>query len=262
MVEDPVLTEIDGAVAWIRLNRPAAGNTLNVDLIEALASALRDVERDERVRVVVIGGVGPVFCAGAELSSLGPLDTFEVRQRFGARMARTGEVFRQLEALPKPTIACVHGLARAGGFELVLCCDLVVAERGARFEESHARHGQLPGGGSSVRLPRKVGPMRAKHLLFTGTAVTAEALADWGVVTEVVDDGVEAAAACLAHAMTGCSPLSLARLKQLVDDGLAQPAEVALRLEILAAELHLGSADMAEGLRAAEEGRAPVFHGH
>lgn len=262
MVEDPILTEIDGAVAWIRLNRPEAGNTLNVGLVEALAAALDAVERDDQVRVVVLGGTGPVFCAGAELSSLGPLDTFEVRQRFGARMARTGEVFRRLEALPKPTIACVNGLARAGGFELVLCCDLVVADRGARFEEAHARHGQLPGGGSSVRLPRKVGPMRAKQLLFTGAAVTAETLADWGLVTEVADGEVEAAAARLAHSMVGCSPLSVARLKRLIDDGLAQPAEVALRLEILAAELHLGSADMAEGLRAVAEERAPVFHGH
>src|SRR5690606_29889020 len=97
-------------------------------------------------------------------------------------------VMGRLEKFPKPTIAAVNGLALAGGLELVLCCDLVIAARSARLGDAHANFGLLPGGGSSVRLPRKIGPTRAKYLLFTGDFVPAEELVSSGLVNEVVDD--------------------------------------------------------------------------
>jgi enoyl-CoA hydratase/carnithine racemase len=144
----------------------------------------------------------------------------------------------------------------------VLCCDLVIAARSARLGDAHANFGLLPGGGSSVRLPRKIGPTRAKHLLYTGEFVPAEQLREAGLVNEVVDDAdLLAAAGRLVARLRTKSPLVLRRMKALVDDGLEQPIETALRLELLASEVHAHSHDMKEGLAAFEEKRAPVFTG-
>jgi enoyl-CoA hydratase len=171
-------------------------------------------------------------------------------------------VMTRLEKFPKPVIAAVNGLALAGGLELVLCCDLVIAARSARLGDAHANFGLLPGGGSSVRLPRKIGPTRAKHLLYTGEFVPAEQLREAGLVNEVVDDAdLLAAAGRLVARLRTKSPLVLRRMKALVDDGLEQPIETALRLELLASEVHAHSHDMKEGLAAFEEKRAPVFTG-
>jgi enoyl-CoA hydratase/carnithine racemase len=144
----------------------------------------------------------------------------------------------------------------------MLCCDLVVAARSALFGDSHSTHGQLPGGGASIRLPRKIGPTRTKYLLFTGELVEAQTFLEWGAINEVVDDEqLEEATDRLARLLAEKSPLSLRHMKRLVDDGMAQPMDSALRLEILAAEINLGSADMAEGLRAIGDSRAPNFTG-
>jgi enoyl-CoA hydratase/carnithine racemase len=260
--ETPILYEVVGAVAYIRLNRPEAQNTLTPALVSALDGALDESERNDSVRVVVITGVGEAFCGGADLTSLGPLDTYEVRMNFGKRMLGTGAVFRHVEQFPKPVIAAVNGLTLAGGLELLLCCDLVLAARSALIGEGHSTHGQLPGGGASVRLPRKMGSNRAKYLMFTGALLPAQTLCEWGVVNEVVDDDqLQRAVGELALLLAEKSPLSLRWMKRLVDDGLEQPVDSALRLEILAAELNLGSGDMAEGLQAIREGRPPKFSG-
>jgi enoyl-CoA hydratase/carnithine racemase len=258
--EDPVLYERRGAAAWIWLNRPEVQNALNPAMVDQIEALLARAETDETVRVVVVAGVGDTFCAGADLATIPALETYEVRARFGKRMGRTGAVFRIVEAFPKPVIAAVAGMARAGGLELMLCCDLVVAGRRALFGDAHSTHGQLPGGGASVRLPRRVGATRAKHLLFTGDLVPAQTFLEWGLVNEVVDDDqlVEATDR-LASLLAEKSPESLRRMKRLIDDGLAQPMDTALRLEILAAEVNLGSDDMAEGMRAIAEDRPPAF---
>jgi enoyl-CoA hydratase len=262
METEPILYERREHVAWILLNRPEARNGLNPALMEALQEALAQAKEDGQVRAVVIAGVGDIFCAGADLSSLGPLDTFETRMRFGERMGRTGEIFRAIEKFPKPVIAAVAGMARAGGLELMLCCDLVIAGRSALFGDAHSTHGQLPGGGASIRLPRRIGPTRAKYLLYTGELVPAQTFLEWGLVNEVVDDDdLMAAADRLASLLAEKGPVSLRWMKQLVDDGLAQPMDTALRLEILAAEVNLGSADMGEGLNAIGENRKPIFEG-
>jgi enoyl-CoA hydratase/carnithine racemase len=257
-----VLYDVQDGVGWIRLNRPEVGNALNPALVDELDAILIGAEDDAQVRVLVLTGAGADFCNGADLSSLGPLDSYALRMKFGRRMERTGQLFRRLERHPKPVIAAVNGVARAGGLELLLCCDLVVAARGALIGEGHSSHGQLPGGGGSIRLPRKIGPSRAKLLLFTGELFPAETLERWGLVSLVVDDHeLDKEAGALAAKLAQKSPLSLTHMKQLVNDGLEQPQDTALRLEIMAAELHLGSGDMAEGMRAIEEGRPPAFDG-
>jgi enoyl-CoA hydratase len=260
MSEELVLRDDRGPVAWLRLNRPDAHNALTPALIKALGEAFEALEEDDAIRVVVVAGSGEDFCAGADVGALGAFDSHASRARFGRRMRRTGSVFSRIERFPKPVIASVQGRARAGGLELVLCCDLVVAARGASLGDAHSPHGQLPGGGASARLPRRIGVARAKYVLFTGAMIDAPTMLAWGCVNEVVDDDqLEAATQRLAEALAANSPSSLSHLKRLVDAGVDQPLETALAMEIVAAELNMGSEDMAEGMRAITEGRPARF---
>jgi enoyl-CoA hydratase/carnithine racemase len=150
----------------------------------------------------------------------------------------------------------------AGGIELVLCCDLVIAAESAKLGDAHANYGLIPGGGSSVRLPRKIGPNRAKYLMYTGEFLPAREFLAMGLVNEVVPDAeLTSAVECVVEKLATKSPVGLARMKQLVDDGLNQPEETALRLELLAFDLHSTSEDMQEGLTAFEQKRTPQFKG-
>ena len=257
----PILSEVRDAALWLTLNRPAALNALTPEVVDGLGRALEAAEDDPDVRAVVLTGTGRAFCAGADLKYV--RETTQGDERAVARFLDSVlAVMTRLERFPKPVIAAINGLALAGGLELVLCCDLVIAARSAKIGDAHANFGLLPGGGSSVRLPRKIGPTRAKHLLFTGEFVAAQDLMAAGLVNEVVDDAdLAGAAGRLVARLAAKSPLVLRRMKALVDDGLEQPIETALRLELLASEVHSHSHDMREGLAAFEEKRAPRFVG-
>jgi len=261
MTDTPVLSEVRDGALWLTLNRTAALNAITPEVVEALDSALSSAESDPAVHAVVLTGNGRAFCAGADLKYV--RRTTQGDETAVARFLDSVlGVMGRLEKFPKPTIAAVNGLALAGGLELVLCCDLVIAARSARLGDAHANFGLLPGGGSSVRLPRKIGPTRAKYLLFTGDFVPAEELVAAGLVNRVVDDAdlLDAAGEIVAR-LRNKSPLVLRRMKALVDDGLEQPVETALRLELLASEVHAHSHDMKEGLAAFEEKREPRFIG-
>jgi enoyl-CoA hydratase/carnithine racemase len=236
-------------------------NALSPAMITTLDGAIGRADADERVHCVVITGVGRAFCAGADLKA--------VRRETGADpgalrkfLELAAGTMSRIESLAKPVIAAVNGLALAGGLEIVLACDLVVAAQSAKLGDAHVNFGLLPGGGSSVRLPRKLGPNRAKYLLYSGESVPAEEFVACGFVHQVVPDGDLAdAAQRLASRLAAKSPLALRRLKQLVDAGLDQPRATALQLELVASEAHAFSHDLKEGLAAFEERRAPQFIG-
>jgi enoyl-CoA hydratase len=261
MTEPAILSEARDGAMWVTLNRPAALNAITPEVVKGLDVALDRALADPDIRAVVLTGTGRAFCAGADLKYVKETtqgDEGAVAAFLESVLALMG----RLESFPRPVIAAVNGLALAGGLELVLCCDLVLAARSAKLGDAHANFGLLPGGGSSVRLPRKIGPTRAKYLLYTGEFVPAEQLREAGLVNEVVDDAdLLAAAGRLVARLRTKSPLVLRRMKALVDDGLEQPIETALRLELLASEVHAHSHDMKEGLAAFEEKRAPNFTG-
>lgn len=261
MNEPAVLTQTRVGALWATLNRPAALNSITPEIVRGLDAALDQALADDTVCAVVLSGTGRAFCAGADLKhvrrTIGADDT-----TIAAFLQAIFALMNRVEKFPKPVIAAVNGLALAGGLELVLCCDLVVAARSARIGDAHANYGLLPGAGSSVRLPRKIGATRAKYLLFTAEFASAEELREAGLVNEVVDDSELAAATeRLVAKLATKSPLGLRRMKALVDDGLEQPVETALRLESLASEVHAHSHDMHEGLAAFEEKRKPHFRG-
>lgn len=257
---ESVICDIRNGAMWMTLNRPDALNAITPAMVSGLNTAL-DKAQESDVRAVVLTGTGRAFCAGADLKF--------VRGEAGGDEAALSRfldtvllIMNRIETFPMPVIAALNGLTLAGGLELMLCCDLVVAARSARLGDAHANYGLLPGGGSSVRLPRKIGPTRAKYLLYTGEFVPAEQLVAAGLVNEVVDDdALIAATEALVAKLANKSPLVLRRMKALIDDGLEQPAAVALRQELLASEVHAHSHDLKEGLAAFEEKRKPRFIG-
>ena len=259
--DDAVRVELRSDALWITLNRPAAMNALTPRMLVRLDAALVQAAEDPAVRAVVVTGTGAAFCAGADLKAVRHEVSAEVGglRRFVEGAAAT---MNRIEALPKPVLAAVNGLALAGGFEIVLACDLVIASEQARLGDAHINFALLPGGGSSVRLPRKVGPNLAKFMLFSGDSLPASAFLACGFVHEVVAaDALVRTSERLVAALAKKSPLALRRMKQLVDAGLDQPRQSALQLELIASEAHFASHDMHEGLAAFEERRAPRFLG-
>jgi enoyl-CoA hydratase/carnithine racemase len=233
-------------------------------MVAEIGAELDRIEHDKTVRVVIFGGTGRAFCAGADLSeALTLAENDDAEAATLAFVDGIAALVSRVERLQRPTIAAVNGLAIAGGLELVLACDLVVASKSARLGDGHAKYGLLPGAGGSARLPRKVGPTRAKYLMFTAEYLSADELAAWGLINQVVpDDELDEAANRLAKTIAAKSPLALTRMKTLVDGALDQPLPSALAAERTMSALHVYSRDRAEGLAAFAAKRQPRFTGN
>lgn len=256
-----VTLEIAKPIAWIRLNQPDTMNPLSEQLLDELNSAVDRIENDAAVRVVVLTGSGRAFSAGAELTSIASPDGSIDGESLLNLVRRASATFERLPALNKPVIAAVNGYALAGGMELMMACDMVIAAQSARIGDAHSNYGLLPGSGGAVRLARLVGPMVAKYLAFTGNFVPAADLVPFGLVNEVVpDEELHDRVDQLARQLASKSPRGLAHMKRLIDDGLEQPLATALRLEHQATAVHMYScSDMQEGLAAFREKRKPLF---
>jgi len=257
-----VLYALEDAVAWITLNRPEAMNAMSPALTAGLVEAVDAVERDDSVRAVVITGAGRAFSAGGDLKSFREAVSAAQFESFVERLRQSQAMFRRIEQLARPVIAAVNGYAVAGGLELILCCDLVIAAESAMIGDGHAKYGIIPGGGSTARLPRKVPVNVAKMLLLSGELWPARDLLAAGLVNQVVPDGeLRTVVAALAAKIARNSPLGLKLIKRLVNDGRDQPVELAARAELGAFESYVRSDDFREGLSAFAEKRVPRFSG-
>jgi enoyl-CoA hydratase len=245
-------------VLWLKLNRPQALNSLTLSLVDALTASIKDAQRDPDVRVIVLTGEGRAFCAGADLK-----DPARSRPESGAEFVQAiGALTELIEASGKPVIAAINGIAVAGGMELVLACDVVIAAESARLGDAHSNYALFPGGGATARLPRKIGLNNAKLVMFTGDLRPASDWKAFGLVSQVVaDDGLMEAVTALAAKLATKSPLVLSRMKQALNDSLDHPLAVGLRYERALSNLHHFSADRVEGLAAFKEKRAPQFTG-
>lgn len=258
--ESAVLIDVQDSIAWITLNRPDSMNTVNRALLHSLDDAVRTVGDNPSVRVVVITGKGRAFCAGGDLKDLlrsdGSIDSEEMLRvvEYG------GKVFNRITEIPKPVIAAINGIALAGGLELALVCDLVVAAESARVGDGHANFGLVPGGGGAARLVRVVGPMVAKYLNFTGESLRAADLKPLGLVNEVVpDEDLVSRVGELALCIAAKSATGIAKMKSLINDGLDQSLTDALKAEHAALASQMRSPDMLEGLTAFRERRIPNY---
>ena len=263
---DPVLRvtragERDDIVV-LTLDRPAALNAIDDALLAALHDALDGVEAAATdpmaVRgVVLVGAGGRAFSSGMDLKERASFDDARLR----AQRTEIVRLVTRVHELPVPVIAGVEGYALAGGFELALACDLIVASRGAVFGLPEVGVGIFPGGGGTQTLTWLVGPARARDVILTGRRLTADEAEAWGVVARVVDEGMALEAAVgLATTIGTGAPLgiraarrAIAAAHRALADGLAQENELY--------ETVLVSDDRREGFRAFAEKRPPRFRG-
>lgn len=225
-----VTTEITDGVAIVTLNRPEAMNALSAALRVELAQAMRAVDTDDNVRAIVLTGAGDrAFTAGLDLKELGS-DTSHLGAANAAR-AEENPV-KAIEDCRKPVIGAINGVAITGGFEVALACDILIASSNARFADTHARVGILPGWGLSQKLSRIIGISRAKELALSGNFLDADTACAWGLVNRVVPpEELMSAAMRLAADIASIDPAMVWTYKQLIDDGYARAFGDALRHE-------------------------------
>src|SRR5688572_11321923 len=175
---NPLLVEVDGPVATVTLNRPDARNALNRALRKALPATLRELDQRDDVAAIVLTGADPAFCAGIDLKELAA----------GAPLGDSSAVADRgpFPPMDTPVIGAINGVAITGGFELALACDFLIASERARFADTHARVGIMPGWGLTVLLPEAIGHRRAKELSTTGNFLDAPTALAWGLVNHVV----------------------------------------------------------------------------
>jgi enoyl-CoA hydratase len=181
VTDDVLRVERADGHAVLTLDRPAARNALDAALRTALHDTMRDLDRDDDVAAIVLTGADPAFCAGLDLKELSG-DPTALTGGFGD----AGDFRRPFPEMTTPVIGAINGVAITGGFELALACDFLVASEHARFADTHARIGIMPGWGLTVLLPQAVGLRRARELSTTGNFLDAATAYDWGLVNHVV----------------------------------------------------------------------------
>lgn len=245
--------------ADIVIDRADKLNPLDKATVRALRQAVAWLEAREEIRVVVVTGSGRAFSAGGDLD--GYVTLYRDQQAFAEFLEDFFELLVGMERSAKIYIAAINGVCVAGGLELLLACDLAIAAADARIGDGHLNFGQLPGAGGSQRLPRAIGAMRARELIFSGRLIEAAEAERIGLVCSVAPQGelgrvIDAQVdRLLAHSARG-----LSTAKRLVNQGLEMPYEEALRFEIdIVHDYATGDRDATEGLEAFRDKRAPAF---
>lgn len=184
-MSDVVLFEVSDRVATVMLNRPDARNALSSEVLQRLSAVLREADGSDDVDVIVLTGADPAFCAGLDLKELG--DSGGNLGGSGADGTPNTDGRRgPFPQVTKPVIGAINGVAVTGGFELALNCDFLVASERAKFGDTHARVGVMPGWGLTVLLPQAIGVRRAREMSFTGNFLSAEEAYHFGLVNHVV----------------------------------------------------------------------------
>ena len=218
MTESVLLEKRDNGVAVVTLNRPDAMNALSGELRSRLYEVMQEVRDDDSVRAVVFTGAGQkAFTAGLDLKELGS----DSRGMEAATDPdpRSNPV-NAIRSCGKPVVGAINGVAITGGFEVALACDILIASENARFADTHAMVGIMPGWGLSQKLQRIIGQYRAKELSFTGRFLNAETACQWGLVNRVVPaDQLMDEALALADDITLVEPPFLARYQHLIEHG-------------------------------------------
>ena len=252
--DDVVLVERRGAVQVVTINRPQARNALDAAVARGVAAAVDELDATDGLRAGVLTGAGGFFSAGMDLKAFLRGETPAIEGRGLCGITRTPP--------RKPLIAAVEGGALAGGFELVLACDLVVAARGARFGVPEVKRSLVAAGGAALLLPQRVPRAVAVELLLTGEPMDAERAAAVGLVNRVVDEGTALDAAVeLAGVIAANGPLAVAATKEIVQSSPAWgPEEMWARQDQVIAPV-FASEDAREGSVAFAERRPPAWRG-
>lgn len=257
MSDNPVIVEVQHGVATLTISRPTALNALNTTVLLELEQAIAGLAADPALRVVVVTGAGAKsFVAGADI-----LEMSEYGAQLARRFAAVGHrVLGALEALPVPVLAAVNGFCLGGGCELALACDLIYASENARFGQPEVNLGLIPGFGGTQRLARKIGPMRAAELIYTGRQIKADEAKAIGLVLEVFPsaDLLPKVQEVATH-IAAKGPVAIRAAKLAMARGLDAPLAVGNALEIEAFGNLFDTADAREGMQAFAEKRPAHF---
>jgi enoyl-CoA hydratase len=248
-------------VATIWLNRPDKRNALNATAFRELGAAVVEADADPEVRVILLRGRGPGFCAGGDLDMIAGDVLGQVPPSLDLSTS-CADIFGRFAACSKPTVAIVHGFAVAGGFELMIACDFAIATRDARIGDGHMRRSLFGGGGPIYRLPRLVGERRARELMFTGKQIDGFKAESWGLVNVAAHpDLLEEAIEEFIEPLLQASPLAMRITKLAASRGLDAGTETLKVLEHFACSLLHQSEDAKEGIAAFLERRDPKWTG-
>jgi 2-(1,2-epoxy-1,2-dihydrophenyl)acetyl-CoA isomerase len=261
--EKLVLTLTESNVGYITLNRAEYLNAFNLDLAKQFLSILEDFNEDESIRAIVLRGSGKVFSAGGDIKEmLGDVqEGKDPAAYFRVPLAAFHRIILSLRNTPKPVLAAVHGAAAGFAFNLMLACDLRIAQEGTRFSQAFVKVGLSPDGGGTYFLPRLVGHARACELVMLPGELDAKKALEWGLINWIVpaasfEDEVKNTAEALAQGPAAAIGRAKAMLNQAYDSPLAAHMEV----ERLAQIENAASSDFEEGLRAFMEKRQPEFN--
>ena len=258
-MNQPLHIERRGAALWLTLNRPEAGNTINVALAEALGAAVADSAGDASVRVVVITGAGALFCGGGDIRAF--VAGASPAEAIDAITSRLHPAIEAFAALPKPIITLVNGPAAGAGLGLALLGDIVLAARSAHFTSAYTAIGLTPDGGTSWLLPRLIGLRRAEEMVLTNRRVSAEEAERIGLITRVVDDDqLEQAGSEMAELLGASAVAALGKARHLLSTSLARSLTDHLALEAQTIAASAATAEGREGVASFLEKRKPKYH--
>jgi enoyl-CoA hydratase/carnithine racemase len=255
-----VLTEDNGPVRHLVLDRPEKRNALNEELIRGLGEALEDAAREPSVLCVVLRGMGAMFSSGMDYNELGALSEEPAR----LRELRSGvlHAWNLCEEMTKPTIAQIHGGCVGGAMELALACDLRTMAADAVIGLVETRVGLIPDVGGCSRLPSVVGLGRAKEMIMTGKLIDGTEAERIGLVNRVAPaPELDAATEKLVEELLACAPVAVGLAKPVIDSSAKPALAATLEQEVIAQQVCAASADFAAGARAFAERRAPEFSG-
>jgi enoyl-CoA hydratase len=232
---------------------------LSPELLQEFSSAVADVGQDEAIKALVVRGEGRAFCAGADLLFFDSV--FDDLASLNPYIQLLNRCFCQLEELPIPVIALVHGFALAGGLELVLACDMAIVAEDARLGDQHANFGLMPGGGSTQRLPRRIGMQRAMELLTTGRWLSGREAVEWGLALRATPvESLDAELEKLLASLRSKSRTGLGWTKSIAQRGQDLPLRDGIALESSAfVQYFATSPHPREGIQAFKEKRQPEF---
>lgn len=253
--ETITVTEAAPGIRVLTLSRPEVMNAMNTRMFGEIKAAVGKLAVDASLRVLIITGASTrAFCTGGDLKERNGMSDDAWR----AQHQLIEECFLSVKDFPCPVIAAVEGHAHAGGFELALMADFIVAGRGATFSLPEVKRGIMPGGGGIQNLVRSAGMRRAKQLLFTADAFPVEEALEWNIVNEVVEaGGALAAAVAVAGRIAKAAPLSVRYAKLAASRGGEVDFHTGYMLDIAAYNVLVGSSDRLEGVRAFNEKREP-----
>jgi enoyl-CoA hydratase len=251
-----ILTEVDGPIGIVRINRPAVLNALNPGTIREIGEALAAFDEDDSIRCLILTGNERAFAAGADIGQMADSGAVDILREDDAGR------WERLRSLRKPLIAAVSGYALGGGCELALMCDMIVAAESAQFGQPEVKIGIIPGAGGTQRWARAVGKARAMEAVLIGEPVRAVDAERIGLINRVVPNGAELdEAKRLANLIAQRPPLAVRLAKEALNQADEVGLSAGLTLERKLFYLLFASEDKREGMKAFLEKRAPRFSG-